>query len=139
MKNDLRPRLITLPKIGDSEIGFISLLENDKLPFVPKRIYWTYNIPKNLVRGKHAHKSLEQIIIAVYGVIEFNLETIDGEKYSFTLDNPNVGLFIPKMTWRELNFQKGAIQVCIAGEAYLEADYVRNYNQFLEMKTRFKN
>ena len=136
---ELRPRLITLPKIGQCETGFISLLENENLPFIPKRIYWTYNIPKTLDRGKHAHKLNEQVIIVVSGSILFNLETIYGEKISFTLNSPNTGLFIPKMTWRDLIFQKDAILVCIASEVYLEGDYIRSYKEFLEMQSKFQS
>lgn len=136
---ELRPRLITLPKIGQSETGFISLLENENLPFIPKRIYWTYNILKTLDRGKHAHKLNEQVIIVVSGSILFNLETIYGKKFSFTLNSPNTGLFIPKMTWRDLIFQKDAILVCIASEVYLEEDYIRSYKDYIEMQSKFQS
>ena len=68
---------------------------------------------------EHDHKINEQVIIVVSGSIVFNLETIYVKKFSFILNSPNTGLFIPKMTWRNLIFQKDAILVCIASEVYL--------------------
>jgi hypothetical protein len=124
------PYLIDFSKIGDDLNGYISVLEKDSLPFSPKRIYWTYKTPENITRGHHAHYKLEQILIAVSGVIQVDLELINGEKFEYILDKPNLGIFIPKMTWHTMKYFNSAVQVCIAGMEYDENDYIRNYKTF---------
>ena len=131
MENE--PRKINFSKIGDPKIGYISVAEKNKLPFKVKRIYWTYFTPENVKRGGHSHIELEQILIAVSGKIELEIETSNFNKYKFILDNPDEGVFIPKRSWRTMKYTHNAVQICIASEEYDEKDYINNYRDFLEM------
>jgi len=125
------PHLVELNSIGDSSEGYITVAEAEKsIPYVIKRIYWTYYTPQNVIRGHHAHKELKQVIFAVSGIIKFTLENHLGEKQEFTLDKPNKGLYIPPFTWREINFSHNAVLICFASEWYSEEDYIRDYNSF---------
>lgn len=127
----LAPSLIEFSSIGDSTLGFITVGEAYKnVPFEIKRVYWTYFTPNNVKRGGHAHKELEQIIFAVCGRIEFFTETLDGNKESFVLDTPNIGLYIPKLVWRDIQFSHSAVLLCLASEHFIESDYIRNYTDF---------
>jgi hypothetical protein len=128
---NVKPVLIEFPKIGNSQLGYISVSEKDSLPFVPKRIYWTYFTPEDVVRGHHAHYELEQILVAVAGKIEVDIILQNGESFQFVLDSPNLGLFIPKMSWRTLKYSHNAVQMCIASMEYNEKDYIRDYNFFI--------
>jgi len=130
------PYLIDFSKIGDYLNGYISVLEKNNLPFIPKRIYWTYNTSENLVRGNHAHFQLEQILIAVSGIIELKLEMLDGEKIEFVLNKPNLGVFIPKMAWHSMKYFDKAVQVCIANMEYQEEDYIRSYDDFKKITSK---
>lgn len=134
MKNYTKPFLIEFPKIGDSSLGFISVAEKENLPFIPKRIYWTYFTPEDVERGGHSHFDLHQILLAVAGRIEITTELLSGEKSSFILEKPNVGLFIPKMCWRTMKYSHNAVQICIASNEYDEKDYIRDYDVFLNKK-----
>src|SRR5688572_7781277 len=120
-----KPRIITFPKIGSPGLGYISVAENETLPFTVNRIYWTYFTPEDVERGGHAHYELEQILIAVAGKIIVGIELADDVKYEFVLDNPNEGLYIPRSAWRTLKYTHNAVQVCIASLAYDESDYIR--------------
>ena len=131
MENE--PRKINFSKIGDAEIGYISVAEKNKLPFKVKRIYWTYFTPENVKRGGHSHIELEQILIAVSGKIELEIETSNFNKHKFILDNPDEGVYIPKRSWRTMKYTHNAVQICIASEEYDEKDYINNYRDFLEM------
>jgi hypothetical protein len=125
------PRLVEFSSIGDSTLGFITVGEVYKnVPFEIKRVYWTYFTPHNVRRGGHAHKELEQIIFAVCGKIEFNIETIQGEKQTFVLDSPEVGLYIPRLIWRDIKFSHNAVLICLASEIFEEEDYIRDYSLF---------
>ena len=84
----------------------------------------------DVVRGNHAHKALSQIIFAVSGIIDFELENTAGEKYSFKLDKPDMGLYIPPMHWRIIKFSHNAVLLCLASDVYDENDYIRNYQDF---------
>ena len=122
------------PKVGNPSLGFISIAEKQDLPFVPKRIYWTYYTPEDVERGGHSHFDLQQILLAVAGKIEVTTELLDGEKLHFILDKPNLGLYIPKMCWRTMKYTHNAVQICIASNEYDEKDYIRDYDIFLNEK-----
>ncbi len=125
-----KPHIINFSKIGSPNLGYISVAENENLPFAVNRIYWTYFTPEDVQRGGHAHYELQQILLAVSGKIIVKTEMLNGEKSEFILDKPNMGLFIPKMCWREMQYTHNAVQVCIASLAYAEQDYIRDYNEF---------
>ncbi len=125
------PHIIALNKIGSPELGYITIAEEQKnIPFDIKRVYWTYYTPQDVSRGGHAHKELQQIIVAVSGTITFNTEDKDGKKEVYILDRPNVGLYIPKLIWRDIKFSHSAVLLCLASELYDEDDYFRNYQDF---------
>ena len=129
-----KPHIIRFPKIGESNLGYISVAEKTNLQFIPKRIYWTYFTPEDVERGGHAHIELEQILIAAAGIIKVSIELINGEIFEFILDKPNVGVYIPKKSWRNMKYSHNAVQICIASIEYDENDYIRNYKEFLALK-----
>jgi hypothetical protein len=124
------PYIIEFAKIGKPAEGYISVAEKNTLPFSVKRIYWTYYTPESVERGGHAHYELEQILVAVSGRIIVGIETIDRKKFEFVLDNPSIGLYVPKSVWRTLKYTHNAVQMCIASMEYSESDYIRNYSDF---------
>jgi hypothetical protein len=128
-----KPYLIEFPKIGESQLGYISICEKENLPFVPKRIYWTYFTPEEVVRGQHGHYELEQILIAAAGKIEANILLKNGENFHFVLDSPNIGVFIPKMAWRTMKYSHNSVQICIASMEYDENDYIREFTEFKKL------
>jgi hypothetical protein len=134
MKDYNKPFLVNFPKIGEPSLGYISIAEKENLPFVPKRIYWTYFTPEEIKRGGHSHYELQQILVAVSGKIIVETELLNGIKNEFILDKPNIGLFIPKNCWRNMMYSHNAVQMCIASHEYNENDYIRDYNIFLGAK-----
>jgi len=124
------PHLITFPKIGNSQLGFISVAENTLLPFEVKRVYWTYYTPESVERGGHAHHNLEQILVALSGKIIVTTEMPGGKKESFILESPDKGVFLPKYCWHIMQYSHNSAQMCIASMAYAESDYIRDYNEF---------
>lgn len=139
MRDYTSPFIIEFPKIGSSSLGYISVAENENLPFVPKRLYWTYFTPEEVERGGHSHYELQQILIAVAGRIQVTTELIGGKKETFLLEQPNIGLFIPKMCWRDMKYSHNAVQICVASIEYDEKDYIRDYSEFLKHGDTRKN
>ena len=115
----------------DTEVGSLVVYQGDQEEqFVPSRAYFLYDIPSEAERGGHAHKQLEQIIVALSG--SFDIVLNDGQSESIvTLNQPTIGLRLPPGLWRELKgFSGGAICLVLASEAYDEDDYIRSYKDF---------
>ena len=126
-------QLIDIRRYSDNR-GYLSVVENGiDIPFDIKRIYYLYMVPE-VARGAHAHKQLQQLLIATSGSVDVIMD--DGqEKKTFHLDRPWKGLLIPSGLWRDLeNFSGGAVLMCLASEGYDEKDYIRDYDEFLKYK-----
>ncbi|MCC3153800.1 FdtA/QdtA family cupin domain-containing protein [Hymenobacter sp. BT770] len=127
----LNPHLIEFPKLGNPEIGYISVVEqNTFVPFDIQRIYWTYYTPESIVRGRHAHHETEQVLIAAAGRITVLTELADGTMQTFRLDDPNVGLYVPPHAWHTMQYSHSAVQLVLSSVLYNEADYIRDYDEF---------
>ena len=126
-------QLINFPVIEDVR-GNLAFIQNDVLPFEFKRIYYLFDVPSTAFRGGHSHINQHEILIALSGSFEVVLD--DGtEKKTFLLNKPNVGLPITTGIWRELqNFSSGAVCLVVASDVFEEADYVRDYDVFLDSK-----
>ena len=126
-----RCRLIELPTLQDSR-GALTILEAEKHGlFEIKRAYYLYEVPEGQGRGAHAHHAFEQLFIAISGSFEISMD--DGrERQTTLLSSPRQGLFMPPMVWHELRrFSSGAVCLVLASAPYAEADYIRDYEQFL--------
>jgi dTDP-4-dehydrorhamnose 3,5-epimerase-like enzyme len=126
--------ILKLPKI-ENRAGNITALENIKsIPFEVERVYYLYDIPGGEGRGGHAHKELEQLIVAVSGAFDVVID--DGvNKKTIHLDRPYIALHIVPGIWRELiNFSSGAICLVLASLKYDENDYIREYNNYINYK-----
>ena len=124
-------KLITTPKMSDGR-GNLSFVEVDThIPFSINRVYFIFDVKKDIKRGCHAHYNLQQYIIALSGSFDIKLD--DGlHSKVFRLDDPCTGLYLAPMMWRELyNFSPGAVCLVLASEKYDEMDYIREYDQFL--------
>ena len=127
----MKPTLIDLGKIGSAEIGYLSVVELEKIvPFPVKRVYWTYYTPNHIVRGNHAHRNLKQVLIAISGTIEFTFTDRAGNAFKFTLDHPSQGILVSPGLWRTMKFSHNAVLLCLASDNYDENDYIRNINDF---------
>ncbi len=127
--------LILLDRHHSNRKGDISVVENgDTIPFDVKRVYYLYDVPGGVERGGHAHRDLQQFIVAVSGCFTITLD--DGQdKRSFTLNRPYQGLYIPSGIWRHLDdFSSGSVCLVLASEKYDENDYIRDYNDFLKFR-----
>ena len=127
--------LTDIPKISDPDgRGNLSVIEKDIIPFEIKRVYYLYDVPSDSSRGGHAHKELQQFLIALSGSFDVVLD--DGtQRRTITLNRPNEGLLIPNGIWRELeNFSAGSVCLSLVSEVYEESDYIRDYETFKSFK-----
>lgn len=131
--------IIELPKIEDRR-GNLTFIESFKhIPFDIQRVYYLYDVPGGASRGGHAHKGLQQFVVAASG--SFTVVTDNGfAKNEYYLNRSYYGLYIPTMTWREIeNFSSGSMCLVLASELYDEDDYIRDYKEFKALATRDKD
>ena len=115
--------------------GNISVVENHStVPFDIRRVYYLYDVPGGESRGGHAHKQLQQLIIAASG--SFNVTLCDGSvKRTVTLNRPYYGLHVVPGIWRELDdFSSGSVCLVLASHPYDEDDYIRDFNDYLNYR-----
>jgi len=127
---DPRVRLIDFPIVHEPR-GNLSFIEGQRqIPFDIQRVYYLYDVPGGAVRGGHAHKNLQQVIIALSGSFDVVLD--DGtDRTKVSLNRSYHGLYMPNMIWRELeNFSSGAVCLVLASAYYEEDDYIRDIAQF---------
>lgn len=126
-------KIIELPKITDVRGSLTFIEQNNHVPFELKRVYYLYDVPGGETRGGHAHKQLQQFIVAAMGSFDVILD--DGfEKKRFHLNRSYYGLYIPRMVWRELdNFSSGSVCLVLASELYDREEYIYDYEVFKSM------
>lgn len=127
----LMPYLIEFDTVGEEGTGFLTYAQTDsKIPFEVKRVYWVYGTQNDSIRGNHAYKVGEQVIIAMKGDIRIHLEDKFGKVFEFVLTKASQGLYVPGTLWRKAFMNEGSILLTLSSEIYSEENYVRNYQEF---------
>lgn len=125
-------KLIDMDIHGDNRGKLIAIEGTKNIPFDIKRVYYIYDTIPEEARGFHAHKTLEQLIVAIDGACQFVLD--DGKtREKVWLNSPNKALYIGKNMWREMkHFSYGCKLMVLASEYYDEKEYIRSYDEFLK-------
>lgn len=128
-------KLLKLPKITDDRGNLTFIEGNNHIPFKTKRIYMIYDVPGGEIRGSHAYKELDEVIIALSG--SFDIEIEDGsKKIVYTLNRSYNAVYVPHGLWRTLkNFSTNALCLVLASTEYNENDYIRDYNNFIKLNS----
>ena len=124
-------QLIELPKILDPRGNLTFLQNGSQVPFTIKRVFWTYDVPGGQIRGGHAFKEQEQVIVALSGSFEVVFTLRTGEKEKVMLNRSYYGLYIPPLTWRHMeNFSTNALSLHLASTEYDSSDYLYDFDEF---------
>lgn len=130
----LLPRKIPFQQIGDATVGYISVAQQlevvTEVDFTIRRVYWIYDTPVDVERGNHALIKTHQVLVAVAGKVTIELENTRAEKFSYTLEHPGEGLFVPAGYWKVIRFSPGSVLLSLSSREYDASDYIRDYESF---------
>lgn len=127
-------KLISLPKFEDPRGNLSFIEEEHHIPFKIERTYWIYDVPGGQVRGGHAFKVQQELIVALSGSFEVVVD--DGQtKQTFSLNRSYYGLYVPAGVWRQMeNFSTNSLALVLSSTHYSEEDYIRDYDDYLECR-----
>lgn len=126
-----KSHIIEFPKITDPR-GNLTFFENsNQIPFQIKRVFWIYDVPSGEIRGGHAYREQEEIIIALSGSFDVVLTNSEGTIEKVNLNRPNYGIFLSPKTWRHMeNFSTNSVALHISSKIFNEEDYIRDFESF---------
>lgn len=132
--NQLGPQMLEFHELGD-ERGHLVVCEGGKdIPFEMKRIFYIYGSDKDVIRGKHANRKSEFVLINVAGTSKVKVQDGKGNEAIFVLNRPRTGIYLPKMVWKDMyDFSEDSVLLCVASEHYDPDEYIRDYDEFLKV------
>lgn len=133
MKNEnLNIAILDFGAIGDKR-GLITICEGGMdIPFIPKRVFYIYKSANDVVRGKHANRITDFVLINVSGTSKVRVADGKGNEMVYSLNRPNTGIYIPHMCWKEMyDFSQDSVLLCLASEHYDPKEYIRDYDEFV--------
>lgn len=128
-------QMLEFSQHGD-ERGHLVIVEGGgiDIPFEIKRIFYIYGSDRDIVRGQHANKRSEFVLINVAGTSKVRIKDGKGNEAIFVLNRPHTGIYLPKMIWKDMyDFSEDSVLLCIASEHYDANEYIREYNDFVNM------
>lgn len=134
MKSGNRVKMLNLKQSSD-ERGNLVVIEGEKdIPFSIKRVFYIYGSEKKTVRGQHANKNSEFVMINVAGKCKIKVKDRNGNEEVYCLDKPNIGIYLPSMTWKEMyDFSKDSVLLVLANTNYDSGEYIRDYDEFISI------
>lgn len=133
MNNIDKVKMLEFPQNGD-ERGHLVIVEGEKdIPFVIKRAFYIYGSDKDVVRGQHANRRTEFVLINVAGKSKVKIKDGEGNEIIFCLNRPHTGLYIPTMVWKDMyDFSEDSVLLCLASEHYDPTEYIRDYDEYVK-------
>ena len=123
--------LIEFPQKGDSRGNLVVVEGNTEIPFDIKRVFYIYGSDSDVVRGNHANRESEFVLINVSGTSKVRVD--DGKKQTiYDLDRPHIGIYLPRMVWKEMyDFSSDSVLLCLASTKYDPNEYIRDHDEYL--------
>ena len=132
MNNYLNVRMIEFKLMGDERGSLVVCEGGTDIPFIPKRIFYIFGSDQSVVRGTHANRKSEFVLINVAGRSKVRIRDGRGNEMVFALNRPHTGIYIPSMVWKEMyDFSPASVLLCLASEHYDADEYIRNYDEYV--------
>lgn len=129
--NDKTIQMLEFPQRGDQR-GHLVIVEGElDIPFEIKRIFYIYGSDSNVVRGRHANRKTEFVLINVAGQSKVRVKDGKGNEVIVSLNRPHTGIYLPAMVWKDMyDFSPDSVLLCLASEHYDAEEYIRDYDEF---------
>lgn len=126
----MKAEIINFPKIQDRRGNLTFLQYPSEIPFEIKRTFWTYDVPGGEIRGGHAYKIQEEIIIALSGSFDVIITNLDGSTEKYSLNRSYYGIYLPAKTWRHMeNFSTNSLALHVSSDFFSKEDYIRDFDK----------
>lgn len=127
-------KMLEFSQKGDERGHLVVLEGNQDVPFDIKRIFYIYGSDRNVVRGQHANRNSEFVLINVAGTSKVKVKDGKGNEAVYSLNRPHTGIYLPKMVWKDMyDFSEDSVLLCLASEHYDPNEYIRDYDEFLRL------
>ena len=132
MKSDSNVRMLEFQQKGDARGQLVVIEGLEDVPFEIKRIFYIYGSDREVIRGRHANRKSQFVLINLGGSCKVKVLDGLGNEAVFVLNRPHTGIFLPEMVWKEMyDFSENSILLCLASEHYDAQEYIRDYEEFL--------
>lgn len=128
-----KSHMLKFPCHGDERGWLVAIEGSDTIPFDIRRIFYIFGSDRTVIRGRHANRKSEFVLINVCGSCKVRTEELDGSAQIFVLDTPHTGIYLPKMVWKDMyDFSPDSILLCLSSEHYDNEEYIRNHDEFVK-------
>ena len=132
MKNIENVKMLEFPQNGDARGKLVVVEGNGNIPFEIKRVFYIYGSDGEVIRGQHANRKSEFVLINVAGKSKVRIKDGEGNEIIFCLNRPHTGLYIPTMVWKDMyDFSEDSVLLCLASEHYDSSEYIRDYDEYV--------
>lgn len=126
-------RMLKFPEHGDDRGRLVIVEGMQDIPFEIKRVFYIYGSDKDVIRGQHANKKTEFVLINVAGTSKVKVKDGEGNEAIFCLNRPHTGIYIPTMVWKDMyDFSEDSVLLVLASEHYDAEEYIRNYDEYVK-------
>ncbi len=135
MKSNIeKVKMLEFVEHGDEKGNLVVVEGNIDVPFDIKRAFYIYGSDPDIIRGQHANKKTEFVLINVAGTSKVKIKDGKGNEIIYSLNRPKTGLYIPSMVWKEMyDFSDDSVLLCLASEHYDDTEYVRDYEKYMNL------
>lgn len=134
MLNYCKVRMLNFNERGDERGHLVVVEGNKEIPFDIKRVFYIYGSDSKVVRGQHANKKSEFVLINVAGSSKVKVKDGLGNEAVFCLNRPHTGIFIPQMVWKDMyDFSEDSVLLCLSSEHYDSEEYIRDYDEYTKL------
>lgn len=140
MSKYIGAQMLEFTQKGD-ERGHLVIIEGMvDVPFDIKRIFYIYGSDEGVIRGQHANKKSEFLLINVAGTSKVRIKDGKGNETIFSLNRPHTGIYLPKMIWKDMyDFSQDSVLLCLSSEHYDPDEYIRDYNEFIDLVSKLED
>lgn len=126
-------KMLDFNELGDERGSLVVIEGNSDIPFEIKRVFYIYGSDQDVIRGLHANRDSEFVLVNVSGSCNVIIKDGKGNEEIVKLDKPRKGVYLPKMIWKEMvNFSKDSVLLCLASTHYNGDEYIRSYEEFVK-------